>query len=152
MNAENQSLLPFWRHKSMEEMIPQEWESLCDGCGRCCLNKLVDDQDETHTIAVACKLLNLETCLCNNYKHRRRHVPDCIKFTPKTMKEHLKWLPDSCAYRLLFDGYDLPDWHPLVSGDQESVHQAGFSVRDKGFVSEDDVPLTEWHEYIICVE
>lgn len=151
MTSDSNSSQPFWLQKKLDEMTSEEWESLCDGCGRCCLNKLVDEDDNILTVAVACKLLDLDSGLCKNYKHRRKHVPDCIKFTPKTMHEHLKWLPDSCAYRLLYDGYDLPDWHPLVTGDPGSVHQSGFSVRGKHFVSEENVPVTEWHDYIICV-
>ena len=150
MKSACDSKQPFWLQKNLDEMTSQEWESLCDGCGRCCLNKLVDEDDNILTVAVACKLLDLDSGQCKNYKHRRKHVPDCIKFTPKTLHEHLKWLPDSCAYRLLYDGYSLPDWHPLVTGNPESVHDAGFSVRNKGFVSEDDVPVTQWHDYIIC--
>ena len=150
MKSACDSKQPFWLQKNLDEMTSQEWESLCDGCGRCCLNKLVDEDDNILTVAVACKLLDLDSGLCRNYKHRRKHVPDCIKFTPKTLHEHLKWLPDSCAYRLLYDGYSLPDWHPLITGNPESVHDAGFSVRGKGFVSEDDVPVTQWHDYIIC--
>lgn len=142
---------PFWLRKNLEEMTPQEWESLCDGCGRCCLNKMVNEDDDILTVGVACKLLDLETGGCKNYKHRRKYVPDCIKFTPKTLHEHLKWVPDSCAYRLLYDGYDLPEWHPLVTGDKNSVYEAGFSVRDKDFVSEDDVSVMNWHDHIIFV-
>ena len=143
----------FWRTKAMEQMTPEEWESLCDGCGRCCLNKLIDaDTDEIHTTAVSCKLLDLETGRCTNYKHRRKHVSDCIKFTPKTMHEHLPWLPDSCAYRLLYNGYDLPDWHPLVTGDPESVYKAGFSVRNIEVISEEDRPdPSKWFDLIIRV-
>jgi uncharacterized cysteine cluster protein YcgN (CxxCxxCC family) len=144
---------PFWRQKRLEEMTREEWESLCDGCGRCCLNKLIDDHtNEIHTVAVACKLLDLESGRCHNYKHRRKFVPDCIMFTPKTLHEHLPWLPDSCAYRLLHEGYELPDWHPLVTGDPESVHKAGFSVRGKGMVSEEEVSdPADWFDYIIRV-
>ncbi len=118
---------PFWQVKSLQEMTRNEWESLCDGCGRCCLNKLIDDNTgQIYTTTVACKLLDLEGNGCKNYKHRRKFVSDCIVFTPKTLREHFPWLPDSCAYRLLADGYDLPDWHPLVTGNSESVHKAGF--------------------------
>lgn len=144
---------PFWHRKSLEEMTRDEWESLCDGCGRCCLNKLIDDNtNQIHTVAVACKLLDLESGHCTNYKHRRKHVPDCIMFTPASLHEHLQWLPDSCAYRLLHDGYDLPDWHPLITGNPDSVHQAGFSIKDKGMISEEEVPdPADWYDYIICV-
>ncbi|WP_067585918.1 YcgN family cysteine cluster protein [Endozoicomonas ascidiicola] len=145
---------PFWQKKTLTEMTPEEWESLCDGCGRCCLNKVIDaDTEEVHTTAIACRLLDLETCQCKQYKHRRKFVDDCIKFTPKTMHEHLVWLPDSCAYNLLYHGYDLPEWHPLVTGDPNSVHEAGFSVCGKGMVSEEELPdPSEWFDYIIRVK
>lgn len=151
--AMNEPKHVFWRTKAMEQMTPDEWESLCDGCGRCCLNKVVDaDTDAIYTTAVACRLLDLETGQCKNYKHRRKQVPDCIKFTPKFMHEHLKWLPDSCAYRLIYDGFDLPDWHPLITGSPESVHEAGFSVKGKDLVSEEDQPdPSQWFDYIIRV-
>lgn len=152
MNEPN--LSPFWRHKSLTEMLPEEWESLCDGCGRCCLNKVIDDEDNTIcTTAVACKLLDTDTGRCKQYKHRRKHVSDCIKFTPKTLHEHLPWLPNSCAYRLCYYGYNLPDWHPLVSGDANNVHEAGFSVCSKPIMSEEDVPdPSDWFDYIILSE
>ncbi|MRI33530.1 YcgN family cysteine cluster protein [Endozoicomonas sp. OPT23] len=149
----DQASRPFWQRKNLEEMTRSEWESLCDGCGRCCLNKLIDDNtNEIHTVAIACKLLDLDTGRCCNYKHRRKFVPDCIMFTPKTLHEHLRWLPDSCAYRLLYDGFDLPDWHPLITGDPNSVHESGFSIKDKGMVSEEDVTdPADWFDYIIRV-
>ncbi|WP_422137227.1 YcgN family cysteine cluster protein [Endozoicomonas sp. ALC020] len=142
---------PFWRTKSLKAMTRNEWESLCDGCGRCCLNKLIDDNTgEIHAVAVSCKLLDPTTGRCQNYKHRRKFVPDCIMLTPGTMQEHLPWLPDSCAYRLLHEGYDLPEWHPLITGDPDSVHKAGFSVKGKPVASEEDVPdPSDWFDYII---
>ncbi len=146
-----QPALPFWHTKTLEEMTLSEWESLCDGCGRCCLNKLIDPEtDAIYTTAVACKLLDTNTCRCKNYADRKRHVSDCIRFTPETIGNY-DWLPDSCAYRLLAEGYDLPEWHPLVTGDPESVHDAGFSVRGMA-VSEEEVPNPDdWHEYIIRI-
>jgi uncharacterized cysteine cluster protein YcgN (CxxCxxCC family) len=122
---------PFWKTKSLAEMSREEWESLCDGCGRCCLHKLRDD--ETDAIAwtnVACRLLDTQTCRCRDYKHRRRRVPDCVRLTPEALEE-IDWLPPSCAYRRLEEGRDLAWWHPLVSGDPETVHTAGVSVRGR---------------------
>jgi len=128
--------IPFWRRKRLDQMTQAEWESLCDGCGKCCLNKL--EYDETGDIAytdVACKLLDLNTCRCGNYAKRRSLVPDCEVLTPDAVAR-FKWLPTTCAYRLLWEGKDLPGWHPLVSGTPESVHRAGMSVRGR-VISED---------------
>jgi uncharacterized cysteine cluster protein YcgN (CxxCxxCC family) len=131
---------PFWRTKSLDEMSPAEWESLCDGCGRCCLNKLEDyDTGEIAWTDVACRLLDGTTCRCTNYPERQAEVPDCIQLTPESVRR-LTWLPPTCAYRLVEEGRDLYWWHPLVSGDPETVHQAGVSVRGKS-VCEEDWPV-----------
>ena len=119
---------PFWKQKRLTEMTKREWESLCDGCGKCCLHKLedIDDGEITYT-NVACRLLDLKTCRCTNYAKRSRIVPDCVELTAANIKT-LHWMPSTCAYRLLAEGKDLPWWHPLVSGDPETVHRAGISV------------------------
>ncbi|WP_158916511.1 YcgN family cysteine cluster protein [Caulobacter sp. S45] len=120
---------PFWETTPLAEMTSQEWESLCDGCGRCCLVRFEDeDTSEIIPTRISCRLLNTETCACSNYPRRRRYVPDCIKLTPDKIEE-LTWMPRSCAYRRLYEGRGLASWHPLVSGDPESVHRAGVSVR-----------------------
>lgn len=120
---------PFWRRKTLEQMTAREWESLCDGCGLCCLVRFEDeDSGEVIPTRVHCKLFDADLCACADYANRRRHVPDCIKLTPGNI-EALEWMPKSCAYRRLHEGRDLADWHPLVSGDPESVHRAGVSVR-----------------------
>jgi len=120
---------PFWETKSLEEMTPDEWESLCDGCGRCCLVRFEDEETgEVIPTRAACRLLDLDLCRCSDYENRRDHVPDCIKLTPHNI-ETLPWMPLSCAYRRLHEGKDLPSWHPLVTGDPESPHLAGVSVR-----------------------
>lgn len=122
---------PFWKTKSLAEMTRAEWESLCDGCGRCCLHKLRDDATEELAFTnVACRLLDLQTCRCSRYPTRRQHVPDCVSLTPEALAE-IDWLPPSCAYRRLAEGHDLAAWHPLVSGDPETVHKAGVSVRGR---------------------
>lgn len=131
MSAKKERDLPFWEVKKLHQMGKKEWESLCDGCGKCCLEKLEDE--ETGVIEytnVACPLFNLETCQCQNYSNRQKLIPDCIKLTPETVAE-LKWMPSTCAYRLLSEGKDLPDWHPLVSGDAHGVHRAGVSVKGR---------------------
>ena len=121
----------FWKRKSLAEMSIAEWESLCDGCGLCCLNKLEDaDTGEVATTSVACRWLDLGTCRCADYANRLSNVPDCISLTPARVRE-LDWLPASCAYRLVAEGDDLFWWHPLVSGDPEGVHRAGVSVRGR---------------------
>ena len=139
---------PFWRRKSLSDMSAAEWESLCDGCGRCCLNKLEDvDTGEIYWTDVACKLLDGETCRCTNYKNRRKHVPDCVKLSAKNVGK-LSWLPPTCAYRLVDEGRELYWWHPLVSGDPETVHQAGISVRGRT-VSERDYPVDAFEDRVV---
>ena len=122
---------PYWRTKSLEEMTRAEWEALCDGCARCCLIKLEDD--DTGEIAytdIACRLLDIGTCRCTRYRRRLRLVPQCVELTPQEVRK-LDWLPSTCAYRLVAEGRDLAWWHPLVSGDPETVHKAGISVRGR---------------------
>jgi uncharacterized cysteine cluster protein YcgN (CxxCxxCC family) len=127
----------FWRHKKLAEMTPQEWESLCDGCGRCCLKKLQDA--ETGKVAytdVACKLLDRDRCRCSRYQRRRELVPDCMTLDPTDMSA-FDWLPTTCAYRKVAAGQDLDWWHPLVSGDPDTVHRAGVSVRGRTLAERD---------------
>ncbi|MEQ1619363.1 MAG: YcgN family cysteine cluster protein [Terricaulis sp.] len=120
---------PFWRQKTLAQMSVSEWESLCDGCGKCCVISLEDaDNGELYRTDVACNLFNTSACGCGDYANRKKLVPDCVKLTPKNVPK-LDWLPPTCAYRLVADGRDLYWWHPLVSGDPETVHIAGASVR-----------------------
>lgn len=122
---------PFWKTKSLAEMSEAEWESLCDGCGKCCLIGLEDeDSGEIYLTDVACKLFDAGACQCGDYVNRKKHVPDCVKLTPKNVPE-LTWLPKTCAYRLVAQGRDLFWWHHLVSGDRETVHAARVSVQGK---------------------
>jgi uncharacterized cysteine cluster protein YcgN (CxxCxxCC family) len=122
---------PFWKTKSLEQMTREEWESLCDGCGRCCLHKLRHDEtNELSFTNVACRLLDLHSCQCSDYSRRRLRVPDCVSLTPQALQE-IDWLPPSCAYRRVQEGKGLAWWHPLVSGDPDTVHQAGVSVRGR---------------------
>ncbi|MCH8257634.1 MAG: YcgN family cysteine cluster protein [Proteobacteria bacterium] len=138
----------FWKEKSLTEMSRQEWESLCDGCARCCLHKLEDeDSGEVHYTSVVCKYLDESTCRCTSYQDRHSLVPDCVWLTPDTV-EAFRWLPTTCAYRLVAEGKDLAWWHPLVSGRAESVQEAGISVRGK-CVSEEHVHPDNFEENII---
>ena len=140
---------PFWRAKTLEEMSAEEWESLCDGCARCCLVKLEDeDNGEIHYTDIGCTLLDARECRCRNYSLRSNRVPDCVRLTPAEVRT-LTWLPVTCAYRLLADGKDLPEWHPLVSGSPDSVHEAGISVRGRVAASEDDLPQDTWPGHIV---
>lgn len=139
---------PFWRSKRLEDMTAAEWESLCDGCGRCCLNKLEDvDTGEIHLTRLACALLDLGTCRCSDYANRRALMPDCVQIDPAKARS-LPWLPPTCAYRLVAQGRDLHWWHPLVSGTPDSVHEAGISVRGLAR-SEKGVKVEAYWKYII---
>jgi len=126
--------LPFWKTKSLDELSTDEWESLCDHCGKCCLNKLEDeDTGEIHYTNAVCYLIDMKTCLCSRYSERQKLVPDCLKLSPK-MLGRLNWMPKSCAYRLIEEGKDLPDWHPLRSNSSETVHAAGISIRSYAII------------------
>jgi uncharacterized protein len=133
----------FWE-LPIDSLDREEWEALCDGCGKCCLHKLEDDETGIlHPTNVACRLLDPQSCRCSDYKHRRAYVPDCVRLDARNLKE-IDWLPSTCAYRLRGEGKPLPRWHYLVSGDRESVHKAGMSVRG-WTVSEDQVGDLEHH-------
>ena len=137
----------FWKTKALAEMTRREWESLCDGCGRCCLNKLEDeDTGEFLYTRAACKLLDLKTCQCTDYNNRAARVPDCVALTPGNVGS-LGWLPKTCAYRLLDEGKPLAWWHPLVSGRRESVDEAGIAV--KGLVySEEGIAVDDLVDHL----
>lgn len=143
------SALPFWKTTALEDMTQEQWESLCDGCARCCLNKLEDEDTlEISWTDVACRLLDGDTCRCRDYPNRQAQVPDCVGLTPNKVRT-LSWLPPTCAYRLVAEGRDLYWWHPLVSGDPETVHAAGVSVRGKT-VSEEGMGFEEWETRIVA--
>ncbi len=138
----------FWERKPLSEMTRAEWESLCDGCGKCCLVKLQDaDTDEISYTDVACKLLDCDSCRCSDYPNRKKIVPDCVVLSVKLVS-HLQWMPSTCAYRLLKEGKPLHWWHPLVSGDPDTVHEAGLSVRGRA-ISETVVADEELLEHIV---
>jgi uncharacterized cysteine cluster protein YcgN (CxxCxxCC family) len=139
---------PFWQRKSLTEMTSQEWEWLCDGCGKCCLHKLEDeDSGNVFYTDVACRLLDSKTCQCSDYSHRLERVPDCLQARPEDIAQ-FHWLPDTCAYRVLSEGGQLAEWHPLLSGSENSVHRAGISVKGR-CVSEFDVTDVDLEDRII---
>lgn len=139
---------PFWRAKRLEEMTRDEWESLCDGCGRCCLLKLEDeDTGELAFTNLACTLLDGETCRCRDYDNRRDTVPDCVSLDAASVRR-LRWLPPTCAYRLVAEGSDLYWWHPLVSGDPATVIEAGISAAGRT-VPEEEATAEEWEDYVV---
>ncbi len=139
----------FWETVPMNKMSDKEWEALCDGCGRCCLNKL-EDPDTGHVALtrVACRLLDDETCRCGQYDIRHQFVPECIKMTPATLPLHAYWLPKTCAYKRLHEGDTLPDWHPLLTGTPQTVHDAGISVQG-WTIPEFEVDEEDWENHII---
>lgn len=139
---------PFWRRKALRELSPEEWESLCDGCGLCCLQKLEDEEDgAVYYTRIACRLLDLDTCRCSDYACRRQKVSDCIQLTPD-QADDLQWLPPTCSYRLIGGGKPLPSWHHLVCGDALQVHRCGISQRRR-MLSENCVPECDWESYLI---
>ena len=147
-NAAAGDARPYWQRKTLEEMSHSEWERLCDGCGRCCMLKLEDeDSGDIYLSRLSCKLLDIGRCSCSNYKQRHKQVPDCLSLTPQLVRE-LTWLPDTCAYLLVDRGMDLAWWHPLVSGSRETVHEAGISVRDWA-IPETAARAADLHKYLV---
>ena len=139
----------FWETVPLKKMTPAEWEALCDGCVKCCLNKLeYEDTGEVEYTRIACRLLDGETCRCSDYGNRFAHVPECVRLTPKSLPKIAYWMPATCAYRLLWQGETLPDWHPLVTGDPDSTHKAGQSVQG-WTVPESAVPEDDWEDFVI---
>jgi uncharacterized cysteine cluster protein YcgN (CxxCxxCC family) len=142
------SAKPFWETKTLKQMSKPEWESLCDGCARCCLHKLEDeDTDEVYYTDIHCRYMDKNDCSCTVYQTRNEKVPECIWLTPE-QAHSFHWLPDTCAYRLVAEGKPLYDWHPLISGDPDSVHKSGISLQGKG-IPDDKIPEEEWQSRII---
>jgi len=128
----------FWKRKSLVEMSADEWESLCDGCALCCMQKLEDEESgEVFYTDVACRLLNVNTCRCKNYAARAKEVADCLVLTADNVAA-FSWLPATCAYRLLAEGEALPEWHPLLTGNPDSVHEASISVKGQAISKSGD--------------
>lgn len=145
--SEKQNPLPFWEITPFDEMTSGEWESLCDGCARCCIQKLEDiDSGDLYYTQIVCDLLDLETCQCSQYPQRSKLVPTCITLTPKEIHK-IDWMPNTCAYRLIRDKQPLPDWHPLMSKNSNSVIDAGISVKGK-VIHESQVDEALWVDYI----
>jgi hypothetical protein len=142
----------FWETVPLARLTADEWEALCDGCGKCCLNKLeFDDTGEVAFTRVACRLLDGDTCRCRSYADRHDHVPECVVLTPATLPRVAYWLPRTCAYRLRHEGRPLYAWHPLVSGDPQTVHDAGASVQG-WTIPETEVHEDAWEDHIIDEE
>lgn len=138
----------FWKVIPFDQMTPEQWESLCDKCGRCCLYKFEDvDTHEFFYTNVACRFLDLETCRCTVYSERKEKMASCVILSPAHIPQ-LKWLPETCAYRLIAEGKNLPKWHPLVSGDPYTVHTAGISIRNK-VIPEQDIDIRDLEDYVV---
>jgi len=138
----------FWKGKSLPDFSEREWEALCDGCGQCCQYKLEDeDTGDLYLTNVVCRFLDLETCRCSVYPERHDAVPTCVQLTPQNILS-LEWIPPTCAYKLIAEGKPLSDWHPLVSADQESIHNAGISVRGR-VISESGVDMDHLEDFVI---
>ncbi len=140
--------MSFWQQKKLSELSQAEWESLCDGCAKCCLVKLQDEEtDEVAYTSVVCRYMDQNSCQCTEYQKRNELVPHCVWLKPEMVEEFF-WLPVTCAYRLVAEGKDLPSWHPLVSGDSEAMHSSGNSVKSQVY-SEEYIHLDDLEDYII---
>lgn len=139
----------FWQDYTLEELSIEEWEALCDGCGRCCLIKLEDDEtEEVKYTNIACRLFDDETCKCGNYALRQQLVKTCVVVRPDNLENIAEWMPETCAYKRLFEGRELPSWHPLITGTQKTVIDAGISMQRKT-IPEFDIEEDEWHNHIV---
>ena len=139
----------FWERKKLKNMSKREWEALCDGCGKCCLNKIEDDETGRVLLTrIACRLFDDTTCRCGQYNIRHQFVPECISLTPDNISQHAYWLPKTCAYVLLWENKTLFDWHPLMSGNFDTVHKVGISIQGQS-IPEFEVNHDDWEDHII---
>ncbi|MEO1469272.1 MAG: YcgN family cysteine cluster protein [Pseudomonadota bacterium] len=139
----------YWERVPLKNLTPKEWEALCDGCGKCCLLKLEDEETGTvHYTDVACRLFDPETCRCGQYDLRKTLVPGCVVLSPETIDEAAGWMPASCAYRLRHEGRPLPDWHPLITGDPDSTHGTGHGLMQRT-VPEWEVDEADLEDHVI---
>ena len=139
----------FWEKYELDELSKAEWEALCDGCGKCCMLKLEDeDTNNVHYTNIACRLFDDQSCTCTNYALRRQLVSGCVILTPENIERNAYWMPKTCAYRLLFEGNPLPDWHPLIMGDKSAMHDAGHSMKART-IAEFEVTEEDQEDYVI---
>ncbi len=139
---------PFWQTKTLAQMSPSEWESLCDGCGKCCCLRMEDeDTGAVYVTDIGCKLFDDKTCACKHYATRKKYVPDCVQLTAENVSD-LGWIPRTCAYRLIAEGKELFDWHHLISGSRATIHEAGMSVIGQT-ESEEAVPADKHVRHIV---
>ncbi|MFP4154549.1 MAG: YcgN family cysteine cluster protein [Halothiobacillaceae bacterium] len=143
----NRDRTPWWHAIPLKQMTPDQWESLCDGCAKCCLQKIEDEEGTVYYTELACALLDTERCRCGDYHNRHERVPGCVWLRPEDLDEFY-WLPPTCAYRLVAEGRPLPDWHHLVCGDHERIHRVGASVAGR-CRSHSGVPEECWDEHVI---
>ena len=144
--------VPFWESKKLNEFSVEEWESLCDGCGKCCLQKLQDEEtDELHFTCVSCQFLDTYACRCKVYENRFDFLPECLNLTKENLVSALSWLPNTCSYKLIYESKPLPSWHHLTSGSKDKIHILNHSVRDK-VISELDINEDDWEDYIVDID
>ena len=142
----------FWKKYSLNEFNQVEWETLCDGCGKCCLIKLENTETaDVHYTKIACRLFDDKTCKCGNYQLRQKLVSNCVILTKNNIKAACEWMPKTCAYRLIHEGKDLKPWHHLISGSTETVHEAGISLQNST-IPEYDIPENQWEDYILPLD
>ena len=147
-NKRNNGILPFWETKTLDQMTNQEWEMLCDRCGNCCLHKLIDDKKRIYVTEIVCRLYDIEKCICRDYNNRSNLQDKCLVLTPGKVKLFKAWLPETCAYVRIMDNKELPNWHPILTNNPNSVHESGISIKGKA-ISELDFHYIDWESHVI---